>query len=263
MGNYSKADQIGEVLQAMAYHELEVLGETVHILDYAPGPLADNKRIVAAAEQQAEQHLLLHHGLPTDNSETEIQDDWCLECTKQLLTQQFGSWGSALFEQIGQLGEWKKVCKKETVLALVMHFLQFLDEGQERQMRNATEAVGMRERLQQGDPEACEALIKKWDHDHDRVTDYYAILIGSRFSRMVDRAEKLNAIPARVRVPDAVQVYLTEASRCYVFGQFVACLVVCRAAIEFTLGDCLIRNGKREELESLEIKGEDGLAARM
>ena len=95
------------------------------------------------------------------------------------------------------------------------------------------------------------------------MTDFCAALIGQKFLGMVDRAERLRAISARTAVPEEVQRYLIEASRCHIFGQYLGCLCVCRAALEFALGDFLKRNGKASELKELAAQGRDGLWERI
>ncbi len=95
----------------------------------------------------------------------------------------------------------------------------------------------------------------------DVVTAEYATQIAKLFPKMVRRAETLRALPASAAVPAQVQQYLREASKCYVLGRFVACLLVCRSAIEFGLRDFLVRGGKGPELESLHAERGDTLFA--
>ncbi len=84
---------------------------------------------------------------------------------------------------------------------------------------------------------------------------------AARLPGMVKRIEELRVLTARVEVPEEVQNYLEEASRCFVSGNFLACLIVCRSAIEFAMRDFLIREGKQRELDVLKIERGDTLFA--
>jgi len=63
--------------------------------------------------------------------------------------------------------------------------------------------------------------------------------ISRVFPKMVRRFETLRSLPCDTQVPDDVQWYLREATECYIYGRFIACLVVCRSAIEFALRERL------------------------
>ncbi len=102
-------------------------------------------------------------------------------------------------------------------------------------------------------------LKREQGESPDMVTMGYARRLGRLFPRMVERAETLRVLPAQEPVPGEVQDYLREASRCYIYGQFIACLIVCRSAIEFAIGDCLRRHGKGKELEELRMGKKDSL----
>lgn len=83
--------------------------------------------------------------------------------------------------------------------------------------------------------------------------------LGKLYPKMLRRAEKLRALPARREFPGQIQDYLKEATRCYLFGQFAACLFVCRAAIEMGLRDYLRRVGMTAQLEELSVNHADGV----
>jgi hypothetical protein len=250
MANKSKANLVGEVLRGLAYHDLDVgaSGEPL-VSDYSPGRLANSQRVFATAEEQTEQHVLLHHGLSPEGGVI-VRDDWCFECTKQFLSHCLGSFSNDILEAAQRSGKVEKILAKEPVAALVIRALRTFDEHRDSKMREATAAVQSR-----GDigprAEELEALLKGWNEDADRVTDFYAAWLGKRYPAMIDRAEKLNAIPAREKVSEAVQRYLIEASKCYIFGQYIACLLVCRSALIFSLEDYLIREGKQPDLDAL------------
>lgn len=260
----TKADLIGEVLKYLAYRDLDIgLGGEPLIYEYSPGRLAVEESVFSAAEKQSEQHLLLHHGLPVEGDKSDLQDDWCFECSRKFLLDTLGPFSKNILESAAQkAGAVEKLTTREAVIALTMNALRLLDEHHEKRMRTATNAVGMREgaSLQ---AEELEGLLKNWDEDDDRVADFYAEWLGQKFPSMIDRAEKLNAISARTAVPESVQRYLIEASRCYVFGQYIGCLAICRAAIELAIGDFLRRNGKQADLLRLGAEGKDGFSARI
>lgn len=260
MATKSKAERIGEVLQSLAYRDFEVCGSAVYITDYDGGRLADERRVSANVERQSEQHVLLHHGVSSEGQD--VADDWCPECTRELLSSEFGP-SADLLAVLEEFSDgFKRVSRKESAAAMLMSVLRFLDESHEQEMRAATMAVCAREQLIP-DAEALEKIFANWSSDDDRVADFYLVWLGTRFHRIVDRAEALNVISANLSASESVQRYLLEASRCYLFGQYTACLVMCRAAIELALGEFLDRHGFRAELQKLGQERRDGLWARI
>jgi hypothetical protein len=95
------------------------------------------------------------------------------------------------------------------------------------------------------------------------VSDSIALgLLGetaSIFPKMVKRAEELRVLEIEYPVPDGVQQYVVEFSKCYISGRFFASLLVCRATIELALRDFLNRSGKKRELLPIESSEQDGL----
>ena len=67
---------------------------------------------------------------------------------------------------------------------------------------------------------------------------------------MVKRATapEFRMLSASREVPESLQRYLIEASRCYIYGHFLASLIVCRSAIEEAVKRRLIDIGKQEEI---------------
>jgi hypothetical protein len=258
----SKSGRVGELLQALAYRDFDfdLRQGLFWIGDYDPGRLADERAVSEEVEKQVEQHLLRHHGVSSEQG-VEVSDDWCSNCTKQLLSNKFGP-SADLVVELEEFEGFKKVATKESATALMMGLLQLLDEQHGRAMRDATAAVRAREGLI-ANAESLEKALTDWKQDADRVTDFYAEWLGARFQGIVDRAERLNAISIRVPAPESVQRYLIEASRCYVLGQYMACLAVSRAAIEIALGDFLERNGAKAALRKLQEEQRDGLSARI
>lgn len=262
MAEIAKAEMIKHVLQSLAYHDFDLLNEgMVTIWKYDHADFGTKDQLSFAAEAQTEQHLLLHHGLPSDGGVA--HDDWCLECTKQFLSKRLGEFGKVLFEASSKGTATEELSTKEGAIQLVFRVAERLGEIQNEKMRAATTAVRAREEFGKPNAEGLETLVQSWKDDKDRVTDFYADWIGHKFPDIVNRAEQLSAIPARANVPETVQRYFLEATRSYIFGQYIACLVVCRAAIELALGDFLVRNGKEAELRKLDAERRDSLSARI
>jgi hypothetical protein len=91
------------------------------------------------------------------------------------------------------------------------------------------------------------------------IVSHYAEELSRLFPKLIRRAEQLNVLPTEDRAPTEVQTYLQEASKCYIYGQFIACLIVCRSAIDFALRDRLVKHGHGAELESLRRERKDTL----
>jgi len=85
----------------------------------------------------------------------------------------------------------------------------------------------------------------------DEIADHYAMRLARRFPKMVGRLEMLKALPAGQHVPLEVQEYLGEATNCFIHGQYIACLLVCRSAIEFGLRHQLEKAGFQKEVALL------------
>jgi hypothetical protein len=257
----SKAMKIGEALRALAYKDFEILDGLVGIHEYEHAEVRDEKNIRIAVDKQTERHVLHHISQPVN--ETVILDDWCFECTREFLLKQFGSFSVTVLNWGQELLLEDKLASKQEVSKLVIAIHRCLEDLHEEDMRGATKAVVARENLSLENGDQLECLLRQWNHDDDRVTDFYLEFLGKRFEGMIDRAERLSSLTVRVQAPPDVQRYLTEASRCFIFGQYLACLVVCRAAIEFALGDFLQRIGKGPEINKLQERNEDGLWGRI
>jgi hypothetical protein len=91
------------------------------------------------------------------------------------------------------------------------------------------------------------------------ILTHYADEISRLFPEIVQRAEILRIVPATQPVPPFVQRYIEEASECYVYGRFVACIILCRSAIEFALKDFLDRNGQQKALREMQSLKNDSL----
>ncbi len=92
------------------------------------------------------------------------------------------------------------------------------------------------------------------------IVKHYATEISNLFPRMIRRAELLKVLTTEKSAPMGVKSYIEEASKCYIYGRFIACLIVCRSAIEFALRDRLIATGHEKAIQELKYKREDSLS---
>jgi hypothetical protein len=60
----------------------------------------------------------------------------------------------------------------------------------------------------------------------------YAQEFITLYPKVVDRAATLRIVGTARKVPSHVERHMLEASRCFVYGQFLGCLILCRSAIE-------------------------------
>jgi hypothetical protein len=255
MTTYSKADMVRFVMEALAYHDIDLLNEdSISISKYDHADFGSKTLLVLDIDKQTDRHIELHHGIPDDKT---FHDDWCSSCTTEFLTRHFGK---VLFDMLATS---ELPSTKEEVLTVATTVTEYLAKTHDDEMHKITDAVRAREELGAPTPEKLEALLANWTDDHDRVTDYYLLWLASRFPGIVSRAEQPSAIPARGNVPETVQRYFLEATRSFILGQYIACLVVCRAAIELALRDFLLRHGKETDLERLEAERRDGFSARL
>lgn len=74
----------------------------------------------------------------------------------------------------------------------------------------------------------------------------YAREFQKLYPMMVRRAELMRLLPAGQKVPELVDRYLVEASRCFIYGHFLASLFLCRSAIISAAEDRLRKKGSRE-----------------
>lgn len=92
------------------------------------------------------------------------------------------------------------------------------------------------------------------------IVKHYANEISNLFPRMIRRAELLRILTVDDKVPPEVKAYLEEASKCYIYGRFIACLIVCRSAVEFALRDRLIAMGHEQAIKELKDQREESLS---
>jgi hypothetical protein len=106
----------------------------------------------------------------------------------------------------------------------------------ESEDRLGDQIVKQREGFSSSDAREVEMLID------DRFPDLLPLLAARKyatefrqfFPEVVKRATapEFRLISANKQVPESVRQYLIEASRCYVYGFFLASLILCRSAIE-------------------------------
>lgn len=90
------------------------------------------------------------------------------------------------------------------------------------------------------------------DHLEEYLASFYARRLSRQFPKMVDRAAQLAMMKTDFQPIPRVHRYLEEATKCYVHGQWIACLMVCRSLIEFAVRDRLKVYGFEKELEAFE-----------
>jgi len=79
----------------------------------------------------------------------------------------------------------------------------------------------------------------------------YAAEFKDFLPNIVERAESLRLISASKNAPDDVRRYLEDASRCYIYGNFLASLLLCRSAIEVAAEGRLKNEGFARELRAI------------
>jgi hypothetical protein len=85
-----------------------------------------------------------------------------------------------------------------------------------------------------------------------KVADEIALAVlrdfARRFAKTVGRAESLRVLGVDVdmgHIPELVQRYLAEATECFISGRYLACLMVCRSTIEFSIRE-LLKSERRD-----------------
>ena len=73
----------------------------------------------------------------------------------------------------------------------------------------------------------------------------------SLLPEMVKRVEMLSVLGISQKPPKHLVSYMTEAGRCFIYGQFLACLFLCRSVIETCTEDRLRERGFSEEVQAL------------
>jgi len=87
----------------------------------------------------------------------------------------------------------------------------------------------------------------------------YAKEVRNLFPKIVRRAGSLRLLPAAKEVPDYVCRCLIEASRCYVYGHFLASLFLCRSALGESVEDVLRNKGYEKDIAAMKDEGLKGI----
>jgi len=87
---------------------------------------------------------------------------------------------------------------------------------------------------------------------HERLASFHAMRLSKQFPKIIDRAMGLALLTTDYEVPNTVKRYIEEASKSCLNGQWIACLIVCRSAIEFAVRDRLKTSGYGSELDAFE-----------
>jgi len=127
-----------------------------------------------------------------------------------------------------------------------------------REFKSYAESVGIaltKEREGLGSKRAAriEDLITA---ERQEASSYYLKIKFARefaelFPKAIDRAEKMSILSTKGNAPKNIKAYLTEASRCYIFGQSLAALILCRSAIESSCEWCLTNRGFGKEVKEI------------
>lgn len=79
----------------------------------------------------------------------------------------------------------------------------------------------------------------------------YVREIRKLLPKVIRRAGLLRLVPTGKDVPEYVRRYLIEASRCYIYGHFLASLFLCRSAIEEAVEDALRSRGHEKQMSAI------------
>ncbi|MFQ5804574.1 MAG: hypothetical protein ACE5JQ_16920 [Candidatus Methylomirabilales bacterium] len=253
MPKFNKAELVGQLLQRLAEDRFDFdhdgHGEVVLVKNYGP-TFEEMEEYFADHLIELDELQEISEENPDDpRTQGDIRENWSDYWTEQLTALVFGP------EEGRKQAESLRGMDYGEVISRLYSALKQLPERLPEYLRHVREQITDREneKLERQILAICEKSST------NLVAAAYARQLGRRFSRMVNRAEQLRALPAIQRVPAAAQTCVKEATRCYIYGQFIACLVICRSAIEFALCDFLLRAGKRSDPESLRIDKKDTL----
>jgi len=71
------------------------------------------------------------------------------------------------------------------------------------------------------------------------------------FPAVVERLVAFRVTPVTKAVPTNVAQYAREATRCYLYGFFSACLALCRSCVESGIETRLVQRGRQKDLNSI------------
>src|ERR1700689_1408501 len=239
----SKAETVARVLERIAedrYHsDLDEDGEVIIIPDYET-TFRERERMFS---KQLDALGKMRDISAVQDCDFALGEDWSDFVTLRLLEQEPFN---------GQDNEWLFPALKGKPYEDVITHLYELIIGE---LRNAEGllAAGRETIPKAEDNERSGSLDKTFRDDmHERLPNFHARRLSKQFPKIIDRAERLALLMANYEAPDKVKRYIEEASKSYLYGQWIGCLMVCRSAIQFAVRDRLIASGHRSELKALE-----------
>jgi Domain of unknown function (DUF4145) len=254
MADRTKAELIGQVIQRLAAGRFAIKKdrdrEEITVFSYGP-TFAEKEAFFRSYLSQL--HDMTYEMEPDDpNASWEspfLEENWSDFWTEQLIALWLGG------DVPPSIAEHFKGQSYEQVVSLLY---DALDTGMKER---SSSFVNARERLASIEEALREAETMDQEDGEtlDLVAENYALQIWSRFTRIVRRADQLRVLGIADRPLTDVQSYLQEATRCYIWGFYVASLVLCRSAIEFAIRDRLKAHGKLEKLLQLERSRQDTL----
>ena len=76
--------------------------------------------------------------------------------------------------------------------------------------------------------------------------DFYTRQLLEQVPKYVDRTSKLRSLIVQDPLPNEVRLYATESATCYIFGHWLACIGLARAALDAALRDRLSARGETQ-----------------
>lgn len=80
-------------------------------------------------------------------------------------------------------------------------------------------------------------------NDDERLTQHYETELSKNMKGIIDRTKKLGSTYIKLRPSQEIMIYINEASRCYIYGLFNGCIVLCRALVQDGLTTELRKRG--------------------
>jgi hypothetical protein len=239
----SKAETVARVLKRIAedrYHsDLGEDGELIIIMDYGPTFLEREKFF---SEQLGELEKM-RDGSQDQGGDSALAEEWSDFWTLKLLERKpfNGNDNDWLFPSL----------KGKSYEEVITHLYALLTGNLEK--AEGLLAAGRETIPKTEDNWKSGSLDEIFTNDmHERLSNFHARRLSKQFPKIVDRAVRLVLLTADYEVPNKVNRYIEEASKAYLNGQWIACLMVCRSAIEFAVRDRLKTSGFGSALDTFE-----------
>jgi hypothetical protein len=238
-----KAEIVARVLERIAEGrygaDIDENGEWIIFPDYGPTFL---EREEYFSEQLGELEKM-HDVSEAQDSDSTLAEDWSDFWTLKLLEQDpFSGRSNERFSPILRGKSY------EEVITYLYDVLTGNLEEAERLL-----AVG-RETIPKSEASGVSGDLDEDFSDDmpERLSSFHARRLSKQFPKIIDRAVGLALLTADHEVPAKVRRYIEEASKSYLSGQWIACLMVCRSSIEFAIRDRLKTSGYGSELDAFE-----------